>query len=97
MLNFFFSFNFHRWCQSGFYLDFFLKKFTEIFVRNIFIYGAQFTGEKYMIEELTKKIFEKSFWNINKNIGWSKLLHSIFFIQIISFFFYITAFIILFI
>ena len=61
MFNFFFSFEFHRLCQSGFYLDFFLKKISEIFVKNIFIYSAQFTGEKYMIEELTKKVFEKSF------------------------------------
>jgi len=26
-------------------------------MRNIFIYGAQFFGEKYMIEIFTKKIF----------------------------------------
>lgn len=58
--SFFFSFDFHRFCQSGFYVDFFLKKFGEVFVRNIFIYGAQFFGEKYMIEYLTKRFFEYS-------------------------------------
>ena len=55
--NFFFSYNFFRFCQSGCYLDFFLKKLSEVFVRNIFVYGAQFFGEKYMIEIITKKIF----------------------------------------
>lgn len=95
MLNFFFSFEFHKWCQSGFYLDFFIKKCSEVFVRNVFIYAAQFTGEKYMIEELTKKIFEKSFWEINKKIGWNKLLYSTFFTQLISIFFYIISILIM--
>jgi hypothetical protein len=32
------------------YFDYFYKKIAEIFVRNVFIYSAQFFGEKFMIE-----------------------------------------------
>ena len=32
--------------QSGFYFDFFFKKFIDVFVRNFFIYTALFFGEK---------------------------------------------------
>jgi hypothetical protein len=58
--SFFFLFDFHRFCQSGFYIDFFVKKIGEVFVRNIFIYGAQFFSEKFIIEQLTKKVFEST-------------------------------------
>lgn len=44
--------------QSGFYLDFFLKKNLEVFIRNLLIYTAQFFGEKYIIEVLIKKPLE---------------------------------------
>ena len=55
--------------QSGFYIDFFLKKLSEIFIRNVFIYAALFFGEKYMIEHLTKKIVDNFIFNSNKLIG----------------------------
>lgn len=86
--NFFISFKFHRFCQSGFYFDFFYKKFSEVFVRNVFVYGAQFFGEKYIIEVLTKKLIDMFIYNTNKIIGWNKLFYSWFFIQFLSFFFY---------
>jgi len=89
MLNsFFFKFDFHRFCQSGCYLDFFVKKFSEVFLRNFFIYSAQFFGEKYMIEILTKKIFKLFIVKTNKFIGLTKLFYSLFFIQVLSFCFY---------
>lgn len=50
MFNFLCTFNFHRFFQSGMYFDYFYKKIAEIFVRNVFIYSAQFFGEKFMIE-----------------------------------------------
>ena len=50
LFNFFNLFKFHRFFQSGMYFDFFYKKISEVFVRNVFIYMAQFFGEKYMIE-----------------------------------------------
>jgi hypothetical protein len=42
------TFSFFRFIQSGLYLDFFLKKLVELFVKNFFIYAAQFLGEKYI-------------------------------------------------
>lgn len=88
-----FSFDFHRFCQSGFYVDFFVKKFGEVFVRNIFIYGAQFFGEKYMIEYLTKRFFESSIWFFNSKFEFNKLHFNIFFIQIVSVILYLITFI----
>ena len=61
LYNIFIDFIFRRFCQSGFYFDFFFKKLTEIFIRNFFIYGAQFFGEKYLIEVLTRKVFNIHF------------------------------------
>jgi hypothetical protein len=37
-----FTFRFFRFIQSGLYVDFFFKKVCEIFVRNFFVYAAQF-------------------------------------------------------
>jgi len=88
LYNFFITFKFIRFCQSGCYFDFFYKKLSEIFVKNIFIYTSQFFGEKYMIEVFTKKIIDKSIFMINKNIGWTKLRYSIFFIQFVTTLFY---------
>ena len=65
--------------QSGFYFDFILKKFADVFIRNIFINAALFFGEKYMIEHLTKKIVDNFIFNSNKFIGWTKLNFSVFF------------------
>jgi hypothetical protein len=82
------EFNFFRFIQSGLYLDFFLKKLIEIFVKNIFIYSAQFIGEKYMIEFLTKKVIDSSVFNLNKIINLSDLFYSYYFIQLLCIFFY---------
>ena len=68
-----------RWsgkAQSGFYLDFFLKKICDSFLRNVFISAALFFGEKYMIEFLTKKIVDNFIFNSNKLIGWTNLNYS---------------------
>lgn len=86
-----FSFDFHRFCQSGFYVDFFVKKFGEVFVRNVLIYGAQFFGEKYMIEYLTKRFFESSIWYLNSKLEFNKLYFNTFFIQIVSTLLYVSS------
>jgi hypothetical protein len=86
------TFKFHRFSQSGFYFDFFYKKFAEVFVRNVFVYTAQFLGEKYMIEVLTKKTFDSVIYNTNKILGWQTLHSSWFFLQFISFIFYFLFF-----
>lgn len=89
MLNFkIVTFNFFRFIQSGLYLDFFLKKIVELFVKNFFIYAAQFLGEKYMIEFLTKKVIDSSIFNTNKVINLIDLFYSNYFIQLLSLFFY---------
>ncbi len=92
MLKFYvFKFRFIKFIQSGLYLDFFFKKLTEVYVRNIFIYAAQFLGEKYMIEVFTKKIIDSSVFNTNRFIGFSELFYSYYFIQVISLFFYFLS------
>lgn len=55
--------------QSGFYIDFFLKKTVDVFIRNVFIYASLFFGEKYIIEQLTKKTIDFFIFKSNKLIG----------------------------
>ena len=86
--NFFITFKFHRFCQSGCYFDFFYKKFSEVFIRNIFVYASQFVGEKYMIEVLTKKIIDNSIFVFNKYIGWNNLKYFNFFFNFLIVIFY---------
>jgi len=93
---FFIKFSFHRFCQSGCYFDFFYKKISEVFVRNFFIYSAQFLGEKYMIEYLTKNIFNKSIFFLNKVLGSNNLQYFDFFYNILTNLFYIVILICLF-
>ena len=93
MYNFFITFKFHRFCQSGCYFDFFYKKFSEVFIRNVFIYSSQFLGEKYMIEVLTKKIIDSFIFNFNKYIGWDNLKYFNFFFNFMVVFFYFFSFI----
>jgi hypothetical protein len=69
LFSYFLTYNFFRFCQSGFYFDFFFKKLSEIFVRNVFIYSAQFFGEKYFIEIFTKKILDITIFKFNKALG----------------------------
>lgn len=49
---------FINFMQSGWYVDYIIKKIVEILLRNIFIYAALFFGEKYIIEFLSKKSVE---------------------------------------
>jgi hypothetical protein len=93
---FFIKFDFHRFCQSGCYFDFFYKKLSEVFVRNFFVYSSQFLGEKYMIEYLTKNIFNKSVFYFNKVIGSNNLQYFDFFYNILMNLFYIVIFICIF-
>ena len=79
-----FSFRFFRFIQSGLYVDFFFKKLIESYVKNSLIYSAQFFGEKYIIEYLTKKIIDSVIFNSNKIFFLMDLLYSYYFIQILS-------------
>lgn len=69
--------------QNGFYLDFIYKKVAEIFIRNFLIYGAQFFGEKYLIEFLTKNIFNNFLNKIYKIFNQPTYLYESFFFNII--------------
>jgi hypothetical protein len=77
--------------QSGFYLDFFFKKISEIFIRNVFVYSSLFFGEKYLIEVLTKKIFENFIFNTNKFISFKNLKLNFFFFSVINVLFLIVV------
>lgn len=82
-----FSHNFFLLLQGGFYIDFFVKKCSEFFIRNVLIYAALFFGEKYIIEVLTKKIIDSFVFNANKYNTLQNINYSYFFYIILFFFF----------
>ena len=75
--------------QSGFYVDFFLKKLIDLFIRNVFIFSAMFFGEKYMIEKITRKIVDSFIFKSNKFIGFTILNYRFFIYNLLVFIFYI--------
>lgn len=86
--NIFITYNFHRFMQSGGYLDFFLKKVSEVFIKNVFIYLSQFFSEKYIIEYLTKKIIVNFLLIFNTYFNFYNLKYFNFFFQILIIFLY---------
>lgn len=84
----FLTFKFFKFIQSGMYLDFIIKKFSERIIKNLLVYSAIFFGEKYIIEFLTKKIIELNIFNFNLFFSWKNYNFLIYYIQIISFLFY---------
>lgn len=92
------KFKFFKFVQSGFYMDFIIKKLSEMFIRNVFIYSSIFFGEKYIIEYLTKKTIDSFIFNSNR-FNLLNLIESKYFLQIISiiiYLFFITIFILFF-
>lgn len=85
--NYCFSFFFFRFVQNGFYIDFFIKKIIEILCKNLFIYTAQFFGEKYLIEYFTKKVIESYIFNLNSKYNFFIFYYSYFFTYNLSVFF----------
>ena len=75
--------------QSGFYIDFILKKVTEVFIRNVFINAALFLGEKYMIEYITKRTIDLFIFNSNKYVGWTTYNYMWFFYLSLATVFYL--------
>ncbi len=89
------KFKFFKFVQSGFYIDFIIKKISEMFIRNVFIYSSIFFGEKFIIEYLTKKTIDSFIFNSNR-FNLLNLIESKYFLQIISaviYLFFITIFI----
>ena len=86
MLNsFLFSHKFSVFSQSGFNIDFIIKKLSEIFIRNFLIYGAQFFSEKFIIEYITKKSFNYLINNFNNFYYIKNLDYFMFFVTLINF------------
>lgn len=54
--------------QSGCYIDYIIKKITEILVRNIFIYSALFFGEKFIVEFISKKTIDNLVLFVNTKL-----------------------------
>ncbi len=77
--------------QSGFFIDFIFKKCVDSFIRNVFVFGAMFFGEKYVIEVITKKTVDSFVFASNKFFGIEKLDYSTFFIYTLSILFYILV------
>lgn len=75
--------------QSGFYIDFFLKKLADIFVRNVFIFSSLFFGEKYMIERITRKVFDFFLFNSNKKIGFTTINFRLYIYILLTIIFYL--------
>jgi hypothetical protein len=86
------NFKFFRFVNSGLYFDFFLKKLSEIFVRNFFVYTALFFGEKFFIEVLTKKVIDNYIYLANTKFSKLKLNYDFFFYQIVLILFYVVFF-----
>lgn len=96
---FFFKTNFVLLIQSGFYLDFFLKKLCEVFLKNFFVYSSLFFGEKYIIEVFTKKIVDNYVFLTNNKNSMSTLNYNSFFSTFVLYIFFsiITIYLVFFI
>ena len=87
------TFYFYRFSQNGMYIDFFMKKLVEIFVRNIFVYTSIFFGEKYIIEYYTKKIIEQYVFTMIQKFNFFIFYYFYFFIyNLFIFFFFFSIF-----
>ncbi len=94
-----FNFKYLNFFKSGFYIDFALKKFVEMVVKNLFIFSSFFFAEKYLIEFLTKKSVDNlmlrfnsaALENFNFNFFFSLFviffLYTFFFLEIFFLFF----------
>jgi hypothetical protein len=79
--------------QSGFYVDFFLKKLVDLFIRNVFVFSALFFGEKYIIERLTRKVVDLFLFKSNKFLGFTSLNYKFFIYIFLTILFYTLIFI----
>jgi hypothetical protein len=92
MLNcFFFTKNLFNFFQSGLYIDFIIKKFSEIFVKEVLVSTCTFFCEKYLIEFFTKKILD-NFIYLSIFFRPSTYFFESFFAQVIFILFYFIFF-----
>ena len=83
---------FYFFNQNGFYFDFVGKKFVENFIRSVLILNTQFFSEKYLVEFLTKNIFEIFFLTLFKIFHQSNFSQELFFFNLIGSTFVILIF-----
>ena len=83
MCSFFFSSVLFKAGQSGAYFDYFLKKLSEIFLRNVFVCMSQFFAEKYIIEYLSKKLIESFVYYMLKGMSKRSLSYDSFFFLLV--------------
>ena len=67
---------FTNFMQSGMYLDYIVKKFNEMLVRNVFIYSSVFFGEKFIVEFISKKTIDNVTTYFNTNLYNKQYEHS---------------------
>jgi len=83
LYSYLFKYRFIIFIQSGLYMDFFIKKVGEVFVKNFLVYTSNYFGEKYFIEVLTRKLIDNLVFKQNKLFGWTTLHFFNFFYMII--------------
>ncbi len=83
LYSYLFKYRFIIFIQSGLYMDFFIKKLGEVFVKNFLVYTSNYFGEKYFIEVLTRKLIDSLVFKQNKLFGWTTLHFFNFFYMII--------------
>ena len=83
LYSYLFKYRFIIFIQSGLYMDFFIKKLGEVFVKNFLVYTSNYFGEKYFIEVLTRKIIDNLVFKKNKLFGWTTLHFFNFFYMLI--------------
>ena len=69
LYSYLFKYRFIIFIQSGLYMDFFIKKLGEVFVKNFLVYTSNYFGEKYFIEVLTRKLIDNLVFKQNKLFG----------------------------
>jgi len=90
--NFFLTFKCYRFFQSGMYLDCFIKKLSEVFIKNVFIYTFQFFFEKFLIEYFFKNCLSFFLFTLNSNFSTKQLNYSSFFFKNVFFLFFFLFF-----
>ena len=69
LYSYLFKYRFVIFVQSGLYMDFFIKKLGEVFVKNFLVYTSNYFGEKYFIEVLTRKLIDNTIFKNNQLFG----------------------------
>lgn len=86
-----FSRRVYNFFKSSFYIDFFVKKVSESFIRNVSIYTSLFFCEKFLIEFLTQSSVDRAFRLASSYALSREFFFESFFCQFITLSFYFLA------